>query len=81
MLRFMCRQEELARKDVNLAPRSNMIQAFGGHGGRGGCRWARQLAWRSQRKRQGQVGAWERACTAGSYLASEQGKEGESLQG
>lgn len=64
-----------------LHPGANIIQAFGGHGGHGGCRWGRQLAWRSQRKRQGQVGTWERARTAGSFLASEQGKEGESLQG
>lgn len=36
--------------------------------------------WRSQREQQGQVGVWERACIAGGFRASGQGREGESLK-
>lgn len=50
----------------------------GGHGMDRGCRCRRQLTWTSQRERQGHLGAWERACTAASFLASGQGREGES---
>lgn len=76
MLRFMCRQVELARKGSQPRTQQQYNPSI----------WWPWRVWRLQVGNAAgmeipEVGAWERACTAGSFLASEQGKEGESLQG
>lgn len=77
----MCRQVGLARKDNQPCIQEQYNPSI----------WWTWWAWRLQVEKAAGVeipegeartgGAWERACTAGSFLASEQGKEGESLQG
>lgn len=56
----MCRQVGLSREDnpvLHSGAPCPERGTPGGHGGRGGYRWRRQLAWRSQRERPVQVGA------------------------